>query len=64
MRSAPSPDVLKTQVFGRILEATSGRDASGDFNHITAGDRSAILEILRETHTDFERWLAERETGH
>ena len=58
------PDVLKTQVFGRILEVTSGRDASGDFNHITVRDRSAILEILRETHTDFEQWLAERETGH
>jgi len=51
------PTTLKDRVFTRILEATSGEDESGSFDHLTAEDRSAILEILRGTHAGFDRWL-------
>ena len=52
------PDSLKEQVFRRIWEVASGRDTSGEFDHLSAADRGTILEILSAMHADFARWLA------
>ena len=52
------PGALKEQVFRRLWEVASGRDTSDVFDHLSAADRGAILEILSATHAEFARWLA------
>jgi len=34
----------------RLKDILSGRDTKGEFSHLTAEDRQAILEILTDTH--------------
>ena len=53
------PTEAKEQVFRRVWEVLAGVDRSGQFDHLSVMDRSAILEILRDTEEDFARWLAE-----
>jgi hypothetical protein len=48
------PDV-KTYVYRRLHEVLTGQDKSPDFAHLSAVDRTAILEILRQTKADFAR---------
>ncbi len=43
------PEVAKAQVYRRIYDALSGKDAGGEFKRLTAEDRRTILEIVRET---------------
>jgi len=43
------PEVAKAQVYRRIYDVLSGKDAGGEFKRLTAEDRRAILEIVRET---------------
>ena len=43
------PDVLKERVHGRLWEVLSGQDTSKPFAHLSADDRTAITEILRDT---------------
>jgi hypothetical protein len=43
------PGPVKDHVLRRLWEVLSGQDASADFAHLTAADRRAILEVLRET---------------
>ncbi len=57
------PTEAKEQVFRRVWEVLTGVDRSGEFGHLSEIDRSAILEILRDTQGDFERWLAESGAG-
>jgi hypothetical protein len=47
------PTEAKTRVYERLHEVLSGRDDSDDFSHLTASDRSTILEIVLETKPDF-----------
>jgi hypothetical protein len=42
------PDV-KQEVYRRLGEVLAGDDPSGDFDHLSAGTRNAIREILLET---------------
>jgi hypothetical protein len=35
-----------------LWEALTGKDRSREFTHLTAADRQAVLEILRETKKD------------
>ena len=52
------PDVAKTQVYQRIYDVLTGKDSSADFNRLTAEDRLAILEIVRETKAGLPKyWL-------
>lgn len=51
------PDPVRRYVADRMLEILRGEDTSGDFAHLTAVDRGAILEILRDTKPDL--WDAE-----
>jgi hypothetical protein len=46
------PDV-KAYVYRRLREVLTGQDKSKDFAHLSTADRSAILEVLRETKRDF-----------
>lgn len=43
------PPIMQDYVYGRLWEVLSGKDQHADFAHLSAGDRQAILEILRET---------------
>jgi hypothetical protein len=46
------PTPMKDYVYRRLWEVLSGQDKSEDFRHLTAADRRAILEILRETKSN------------
>jgi hypothetical protein len=43
------PDAVKEYVLGRIHDVLTGKETSKDFAHLSATDRTAILEILRAT---------------
>lgn len=43
------PDVMREYVWQRLFEILSGDDTSETFAHLTAEDRRAILNILRDT---------------
>jgi hypothetical protein len=49
------PDHVKQYVYGRLTEVLTGKDKSKDFAHLSAGDRTAILDIVRDTKTEFTR---------
>ncbi len=52
------PEVAKAEVYRRIYDVLSGKDAAGEFKRLTAEDRRAILEIVRETKSDLPKyWL-------
>ncbi len=46
------PEVSKHQVYARLWEILQGEDTSEDFAHLSATDRTAIFEILRDTKPD------------
>ncbi|QDU27441.1 hypothetical protein ETAA8_25290 [Anatilimnocola aggregata] len=50
---AALPAEAKKYVYRRLNEVLSGEDPSEKFAHLTAADRRAVLEILKETHPDF-----------
>jgi hypothetical protein len=52
------PDEAKSVVYRRLGEILRGEDRSEPFAELTADDRAAILEILRDTKPDFARSLA------
>jgi hypothetical protein len=53
------PAEVKSFVWQRLWEVLSGADQSDRFAHLSAADRQAILEILRETVRDLpEAWTA------
>ena len=43
------PVEAKAQVYSRLWEVLCGKDQGKQFAHLTAADRQAVLEILRET---------------
>ena len=47
------PDVMAETVHQKIWDALTGAEGPGHADHIGQNDRSAILEILRETKPDF-----------
>jgi hypothetical protein len=47
------PDTVKAYVYRRLNEVLTGQDKSKDFAQISAADRTAIHEILRDTKPDF-----------
>ena len=51
------PGPMKTQVYGRIEAVLTGRDGSGDFEHIDQSTRGAIREILIATKPDFAAFV-------
>ncbi len=43
------PDEIRNYVYQRLWDVLSGKETSKDFAHLSALDRQAIVEILRET---------------
>lgn len=51
------PGEMKDFVLRRMYQVLTGEDSSKEFSHLSADDRQAILEILRETKPDLpEYW--------
>jgi hypothetical protein len=51
---------VKTHIYRRLGEVLAGKDRSGEFSRLTAEDRRAIYEILRETKPDLaDQWRRE-----
>ncbi len=48
------PDEVRTRVVAKLVEILGGRKSSDKYAHLAAEDRKAILEILRQTHPDFQ----------
>ncbi len=46
------PEAARTAVYARVLQVLTGKDPSSKYAKLTASDRQAILEILRETKKD------------
>jgi hypothetical protein len=60
------PAQIKEMIYKRLFEILAGDEKSAKFETLTAGDRKAILEILRETKKDlpdYWRASAERKTA-
>ena len=57
------PHEVRERVFRRVWEVLAGVDGSGQFDHLSVMDRSAILQILRDTKEEFAGWLAESGAG-
>jgi hypothetical protein len=53
------PGDAKEYLFRRLHEVLSGDDKSDKFKHLSAGDRAAVHEILRETHEDYAKAASE-----
>jgi hypothetical protein len=49
------PELVKQYVYRRMIEVLSGKDHTPDFNNLSATDRKAIMEILKDTKPDFAR---------
>jgi hypothetical protein len=47
------PGEVRERLYRRLGDVLTGRDQSARFAHLTAADRTAILEILRETKKGF-----------
>ena len=45
--------------YRRLNEVLTGADTSEDFAHLSAADRTAILEILRDTKPDVAAGVAD-----
>lgn len=49
------PGEMKNYVYRRMHEVLTGKDQSPGFGNLSAADRKAILEILRDTKTDLPK---------
>lgn len=57
------PDVVRERVYQRLYEVLTGKDQSEKFARLSADDRAAVLEIVRETKAnlpDYWRGAAPR----
>jgi hypothetical protein len=52
---AELPKEVKDHVHKRLNEILTGKDTSDAFAHLSASDRAAVLEILRETAPEFPK---------
>jgi hypothetical protein len=46
------PSAVKDYILRRVFDVLTGKETGDDFSHLSAADRKAILEILRETKAD------------
>lgn len=51
------PDAAKAAVYTRLWEVLSGRERGDRYRVLSAADRQAILEILRETKPDLSEYF-------
>jgi hypothetical protein len=52
------PDGAKGLVYRRLWDVLSGQDKNARYNQLSAADRQAIVEILRDTKKDLPRYFA------
>jgi hypothetical protein len=57
------PQEVKHYVYRRLWEVLKNKDPSKPFLHLSAGDRTAIFEILRDTKPDLARFWRIRFEG-
>lgn len=58
---AQLPKPMKDHVYRQMYDVLTGHLQDEDFGHLTAGDRQAILEILRDTLKDLpDYWRSKR----
>ena len=43
---------MREAVYARLYEILSGKDQSADFAYLSAADRRALLEIVRDTKSN------------
>ena len=51
------PADAKTAVYQRLWTILSGKETDARYRHLSASDRRAVLEILRETKTDLPKYF-------
>ena len=51
------PAEMKTYLWRRLEQILTGQDRSATYANLTATDRQAVLEILRETKPEFDAWM-------
>ncbi len=51
------PLQMKNYVWQRLEQILTGKDNSPSYALMSAADRQAVLEILRETKPEFAKWL-------
>ena len=56
------PDEVKSRALQRLYDVIAGRDTSDTYAHLSASDRKAILEILRETKPNLPSYWHEDST--
>jgi hypothetical protein len=49
------PAIARNYVYRRLREILSGKDRTKEYQHLSATDRSALLEILSQTKPEFKR---------
>jgi hypothetical protein len=54
------PEEAQEHVYRRLFDVLTGQDNSDRFAHLTAADRQAILEILRETKVNLPSYWQEK----
>ena len=51
------PSEAKAAVYERLWSILSGTDKDARYKHLSADDRRAVLEILRETKPDLPKYF-------
>jgi hypothetical protein len=54
------PGPVKDYVLRRVWDLLSGKDTGPDFAHLSAADRGAVLEILRDTKANLPAYWRQR----
>ncbi len=54
------PRLVKEPFYRRVTEILDGRDATGEFDHLSPEDRDAVRAILLETKPEFATYLEEQ----
>ena len=58
------PRAVKDRVYRGLWDVVTGKDESPRYAHLSAGDRSSILSILRDTHPDLPAyWKSDKSVG-
>jgi hypothetical protein len=58
------PPLVKAYVLRRLYDVLTGHDAGADFAHLSAADRRAILDILRDTKPNLpDYWMRSTATA-
>ena len=53
------PEAAKTLLYRRIYDVLAGKDSGAEFKQLTAEERLAILQIVRETKPDLPKYWYE-----